>query len=122
MLHISHLSKSFETLKAVDDISFDVNRGEIFGFLGPNGAGKTTTISMIAGLLKPDSGKILVDGMNLASDIQKIKKIMGVVPQEMAFYEELSARENLTFWGKLQGMGRKTIFQRLTYYIEKSWP
>jgi ABC-2 type transport system ATP-binding protein len=83
MLNISHLSKTFETLKAVDDISFDVGEGEIFGFLGPNGAGKTTTISMIAGLLKPDSGKIQIDNMDLKTNIRKIKKIMGVVPQEI---------------------------------------
>jgi ABC-2 type transport system ATP-binding protein len=120
MLNISHLSKSFETLKAVDNISLDVGRGEVFGFLGPNGAGKTTTISMIAGLLKPDSGKILVDGMNLSSDIQKIKKIMGVVPQDMAFYEELSAKENLLFWGKLQGLGKKILAERISVYMEKT--
>ncbi len=108
MLNISHLSKSFDTLKAVDNISFDVQKGEIFGFLGPNGAGKTTAISMISGLLKPDSGKILIDGMDLNTDIKKIHKIMGVVPQDMAFYEELSARENLHFWGKLQGVGKNS--------------
>jgi len=120
MLNISHLSKTFDTLKAVDDVSFDVDKGEIFGFLGPNGAGKTTTISMIAGLLKPDSGKIQIDDMNLKTDIQKIKKIIGVVPQEMAFYEELSAKENLLFWGKLQGVERKTLFERIGYYLEKT--
>jgi len=120
MLNISHLSKTFDTLKAVDDISFAIGDGEIFGFLGPNGAGKTTTISMIAGLLKPDSGKIQVDNMDLKSDIQKIKKIMGVVPQEMAFYEELSAKENLFFWGKLQGLGRNILSERTTYYLDKT--
>lgn len=120
MLKISHLSKTFDSLKAVDDISFDVGEGEIFGFLGPNGAGKTTTISMIAGLLKSDSGKIQIDNMDLKTDIQKIKKIMGVVPQEMAFYEELSAKENLLFWGQLQGMGRKLLSERISYYIEKT--
>ena len=120
MLNISHLSKTFETLKAVDDISFAIDDGEIFGFLGPNGAGKTTTISMIAGLLKPDSGKIQIDNMDLKSDIQKIKKIMGVVPQEMAFYEELSAKENLFFWGKLQGLGRNILSERITYYLDKT--
>jgi len=120
MLNISHLSKSFDTLKAVDDISFDVQKGEIFGFLGPNGAGKTTTISMISGLLKPDSGKIFIDGMDLNTQIKKINKIMGVVPQDMAFYEELSARENLHFWGKLQGLGKKLLNERINYYLEKT--
>ena len=120
MLNISHLSKTFETLKAVDDISFAIDDGEIFGFLGPNGAGKTTTISMVAGLLKPDSGIIQIDNLDLKTDIQKIKKIMGVVPQEMAFYEELSAKENLFFWGKLQGLGRNILSERITYYLDKT--
>jgi ABC-2 type transport system ATP-binding protein len=88
MLQISHLSKSFDSLKAVDDISLEVKKGEIFGLLGPNGAGKTTTISMVANLLRPDSGKIFIDSLDLESELKKIKKIMGVVPQEMAFYEE----------------------------------
>lgn len=120
MLSISHLSKSFDTLKAVDDISFDVKKGEIFGFLGPNGAGKTTTISMISGLLQPDTGKILIDGMDLNTDIRRIKKIMGVVPQDMAFYEELSAKENLRFWGKLQGVEKKLLNERIAYYLKKT--
>ena len=120
MLSISHLSKSFDTLKAVDDISFDVKKWEIFGFLGPNGAGKTTTISMISGLLQPDTGKILIDGMDLNTDIRRIKKITGVVPQDMAFYEELSAKENLRFWGKLQGVEKKLLNERIAYYLEKT--
>jgi len=120
MLKISHLSKSFESLKAVDDISLEVKEGEIFGFLGPNGAGKTTTISMISGLLKPDAGKIIVDTLDLETQLRKIKKIMGVVPQDMAFYEELSAKENLLFWGKLQGVSRKTLDDRIQYYLEKT--
>ncbi len=120
MLNISHLSKSFNSLKAVDDISFEVDKGEIFGFLGPNGAGKTTTISMISGLLKPDSGKIIIDGLDQDTNIKKIKKLMGVVPQDMAFYEELTAKENLSFWGKLHGMGKKTLNERMAYLLTKT--
>lgn len=120
MLQIDHLSKSFETIKAVDDISFEVAEGEIFGFLGPNGAGKTTTISMIAGLIKPDSGKIRVNSLDLDGDLKKIKRLMGVVPQEMAFYEELTAKENLFFWGKLYGIGKKELDDRIQYYLEKT--
>lgn len=118
MLRIKHLSKTFDSIKAVDDISLEINKGEIFGFLGPNGAGKTTTISMISGLLKPDSGKIVVDSLDLKSNLQSIKKMMGVVPQEMAFYEELSAKENLLFWGKLQGVKRKILEERIYTYLE----
>jgi ABC-2 type transport system ATP-binding protein len=120
MLQIDHLSKSFEKIKAVDDISFEVAEGEIFGFLGPNGAGKTTTISMIAGLIKPDSGKIRINSLDLDGDIKKIKRLMGVVPQEMAFYEELTAKENLLFWGKLYGVRKKELDERVEYYLEKT--
>jgi ABC-2 type transport system ATP-binding protein len=120
MLHIEHLSKTFDTIKAVDDISFEVAEGEIFGFLGPNGAGKTTTISMIAGLLKPDSGKIRIGSLDLDGDLKKIKRLMGVVPQEMAFYEELTAKENLLFWGKLQGVRKKKLEERVQYYLGKT--
>ncbi len=118
MLRIEHLSKTFDTIKAVDDISLEIQKGEIFGFLGPNGAGKTTAISMIAGLLRPDSGKIVVDSMNLENNLRSIKKIMGIVPQDMAFYDELSARENLLFWGKLQGVKRKILETRIEAYLK----
>jgi ABC-2 type transport system ATP-binding protein len=120
MLNISHLSKSYESIKAVDDISLEIGEGEIFGFLGPNGAGKTTTLSMIAGLLKPDGGRITIDGMDLDKDIRKIRKIMGIVPQDMASYEELTARENLAFWGKLHGLGRRDLKNRIEFYLEKT--
>ena len=120
MLKIEHLSKAFDTNIAVNEISFEVRTGEIFGFLGPNGAGKTTTISMIAGLLTPDSGQIYIDSMNMEGNLNKIKRLMGVVPQEMAFYEELSAKENLHFWGRLQGVKKKTLDERIQYYLEKT--
>lgn len=118
MLRIEHLSKTFDAIKAVDDITLETQKGEIFGLLGPNGAGKTTAISMIAGLLKPDAGKIIVDSMDLESNLQNIKKIMGVVPQDMAFYEELSAKENLLFWGKLQGVKGKILEARIDTYLK----
>jgi len=120
MLKISHLSKSFDSLKAVDDISLEVRKGEIFGFLGPNGAGKTTTISMIAGLLKPDGGRIVIDSFDLETHLHEIKKMMGVVPQEMAFYEDLTAKENLIFWGKLNGLSKKVLNERIRHYLEKT--
>lgn len=120
MLQIENLSKAFGTLKAVDDISFEATEGEILGFLGPNGAGKTTALSMIAGLLKPDSGKIRIDSLDIDRDLRKIKKLMGVVPQEMAFYEELTAKENLIFWGKLYGIKKKDLDERVHYYLKKT--
>lgn len=95
-------------------------KGEIFGFLGPNGAGKTTTISIVAGLLKPDGGRIVIDSFDLETHLHEIKKMMGVVPQEMAFYEDLTAKENLIFWGKLNGLSKKTLNERIRHYLEKT--
>jgi len=120
MIKISNLSKSYENIKAADDISLEVKKGEIFGFLGPNGAGKTTTISMISGLLRPDSGSIVIDSLNIKNRLKDIKKIMGVVPQDMAFYEELTAKENLLFWGRLQGVEKRLLGDRIEYYLKKT--
>ena len=104
LLRADQLSKRFDELVAVDRMSLEVREGEIYGLLGPNGAGKTTTISMICGLLKPDGGSILVDGKDFWSNPQAARRIMGVVPQEVALYEELSGRENLEFWGRMAGL------------------
>ena len=104
LLKVERLSKSFGAVRAVDSVSFEVRPGEIYGLLGPNGAGKTTSISMISGLLKPDSGEVFVAGASFWSDSQKAKSIMGAVPQELAIYEELSGRENLEFWGRMAGL------------------
>jgi ABC-2 type transport system ATP-binding protein len=101
MITVEGLSKRFGQLRAVDRISFRVARGELFGFLGPNGAGKTTTISMISGLLKPDEGTVFIGEYNLWESPKAAKRLLGLVPQEPAFYEEFSARENLLFWGRL---------------------
>jgi ABC-2 type transport system ATP-binding protein len=107
MLKVERLSKSFGAIRAVDAVSFEVRPGEIYGLLGPNGAGKTTTISMISGLLKPDAGEVSVAGAAFWSDPQKAKRIMGVVPQELAIYEELTGRENLEFWGRMAGLSSR---------------
>ena len=104
LLKVERLSKTFGAVRAVEDVSFEVGEGEIYGLLGPNGAGKTTTISIIAGLLKADGGRVLVAGTDFGSDPERAKKIMGVVPQEVALYEELSGRENLEFWGRIAGL------------------
>lgn len=107
MLKVERLCKSFGAIRAVDSVGFEVRPGEIYGLLGPNGAGKTTTISMISGLLKPDSGEVSVANSPFWSDAQKAKRIMGVVPQELAIYEELSGRENLEFWGRMAGLSAR---------------
>jgi len=104
MLELKGLCKRFGRIQAADSISFQVCPGQIYGLLGPNGAGKTTIISMVCGLLRPDSGQILIDGSDFWSDPQRAKRIMGVVPQEVAVYEELTGLENLEFWGRLAGL------------------
>ncbi len=104
MIEVNDISKSFGDVRAVDGVSFRVEKGEIYGFLGPNGAGKTTTISMISGLLEPDSGTISIGGEELTAKTTEVKRNLGVVPQEIALYDELSGRENLVFWGSLYGI------------------
>jgi ABC-2 type transport system ATP-binding protein len=103
------LVKSFGPVKAVDGVSFEVAKGELYGLLGPNGAGKTTTMSMLSGLLAPDEGRILFDGIDLAERPLEVKAQLGVVPQETALYETLNARENLRFWGGLYGLSGKRL-------------
>ena len=118
LLKVRGLAKSFGAIRAVDSVSFEVRPGEIYGLLGPNGAGKTTTISMVCGLLKPDSGEVVVSGTPFASDPQRAKRIMGVVPQELALYEELSGRENLEFWGRIAGLSTAEARIRATELLE----
>lgn len=104
MIQVDNLHKRFAELQAVAGISFEVAAGEIYGLLGPNGAGKTTTLSMLSGLLAPDEGRIRFDGVDLASRPLEVKAMLGVVPQENALYEDLSAREHLNLWGGLYGL------------------
>jgi ABC-2 type transport system ATP-binding protein len=101
MLDIRGVRKSFGSTVAVDDVSFTVERGQLVGLLGPNGAGKTTTVSMIAGLAEPDRGDVLIDGRALGDDTDPAKRRLGLVPQELALYDELTARDNLRFFGAL---------------------
>src|SRR5205809_2301820 len=101
MLQINHVRKTFGSLVAVDDVSFALERGQLVGLLGPNGAGKTTTVSMIAGLVTPDKGDVLIGGHRLTGDTDPAKRKIGLVPQDLALYDELSARDNLRFFGAL---------------------
>ncbi len=98
---------------AVDEVSFVVREGEIFSLLGPNGAGKSTTLSMLSCLLKPTSGDAQIDGASILQAPQKVKAVIGVVPQEIALYPKLTAYENLIFWGRLYGMGGKALRKRV---------
>ena len=103
-IEVNNLEKSFGSLTAVDRVSFVVPVGSIFSLLGPNGAGKSTTISILSGLLNADAGEAAVMGHSLRSDSQSARAALGVVPQEIALYPDLSARENLMFWGKMYGL------------------
>jgi linearmycin/streptolysin S transport system ATP-binding protein len=110
MIQVRSVSKSFGNIEAVCDVSFNINKGEIFGILGPNGAGKSTIVNILNTLVKPDRGDVIIDGVNIKGDGDTIKLIMGVVPQEIALYEELTAYENLMFWGGLYNIP-KTILR-----------
>jgi ABC-2 type transport system ATP-binding protein len=109
LLQVEALTKKFGDKTAVDGVSFHVDGGEIYGLLGPNGAGKTTTLSMLSGLLAPDAGRITFAGIDLAAEPLRCKGMLGVVPQEVAVYEDLSALENVRFWGSLYGLSGKAL-------------
>src|SRR4029453_16834779 len=109
MLDIKNIRKSFGPLVAVDDVSFSLAGGQLVGLLGPNGAGKTTTVSMIAGLLTPDRGEVLVGGKRLAGDTDPAKRRIGLVPQDLALYDGPTARDNLRFFGSLYNLTGRAL-------------
>lgn len=117
-IHVDNLHKDFGEVYAVKGVSFDVQRGEVFSLLGPNGAGKSTTISMLACLLRPTAGAAMVMGHSIIDQPQKVKARMGVVPQEIALYDDLSARENLDFWGKMYGLRGAELARRVDEVLE----
>jgi ABC-2 type transport system ATP-binding protein len=117
-IEVQDLYKSFDEVKAVQGVSFEVRQGQIFSLLGPNGAGKTTTISMLATLLRPDQGDALVMGNSIRKNPMAVKAVLGFVPQEIALYEDLSARENLTFWGKMYGLRGASLRTRVNEILE----
>jgi len=118
MIEAERLRKTFGELVAVDNVSFTARGGEIFGLLGPNGAGKTTTIGCISGLLTPTSGRVRVMGHDVARDGVAARRVLGLVPQEIALYEDLSATENLAFWGGTQGMRGAALRRRTQEVLE----
>lgn len=126
IIQIRELTKRYKGSDepAISDLSLDIMPNEIFGLLGPNGAGKTTTISILCGLFAPTSGEVTIDGLTIRRDLDKIRHIIGVVPQEIALYPTLTARENLTFFGNMYGLrGRELdnrIDENLTFFgLEK---
>lgn len=117
-IRIDHLEKSFGNIRAVNDVSFDVQRGQIFSLLGPNGAGKSTIISMLACLLEPSAGDAQVMGHSILQEPMQVKGKIGVVPQEIALYPDLTARENLAFWGKMYGLRGRRLNQAVERVLD----
>lgn len=113
LLEVSHLKKSYDGNLVVDDLSFSVDAGEIFGLLGPNGAGKSTTMMMIAGLRHADAGSVTIDGRTANGDDINRKLALGVVPQDLAVYPDLTARENLSFFGSIYGVRGARLRERI---------
>lgn len=118
MIQVQNLSKSFQNRQAVNDISFTIKEGEIFGLLGPNGAGKSTTLNMMNTILKSDAGTIHIDGKNSNENSKECKHLIGFVPQEISLYEDLSAYKNLLFWGNLYGIPSKKLKERIHTTLE----
>jgi ABC-2 type transport system ATP-binding protein len=119
ILEVKDLAKSYGDFTAVKGITFDIKEGEIFSLLGPNGAGKTTTISMLSTLYTPSSGDATIGGHSISKDPMAVKQVIGVVPQDLALYEDLTAKENLIFWGQMYGLSGKSLNSRVDEVLEQ---
>lgn len=119
ILHVQNLVKNYGDFKAVKGVSFSIEEGEIFSLLGPNGAGKTTTISMLSTLYNPTSGDATIGGHSITKDPMGVRGIIGVVPQDLALYEDLTARENLIFWGQMYNLSGKALHARVDEVLEQ---
>lgn len=118
MITVRSVSKSFGNIEAVKDVSFNIGKGDIYGILGPNGAGKSTIVNILNTLIKPDKGEVVIDGVNIKNNENTIKQILGVVPQEIALYEELSAYENMIFWGGLYNIPEPDLKTNVSHILE----
>src|SRR5512145_1300600 len=112
MIQLEHLTKEYNGVRAVNDLSTEIPDGEIYGLLGPNGAGKSTTILMLVGLINPTSGRCLINGLDVARDPIAVKQKIGYMPEDVGFYPTLSAEENLSYFGKLYGMDTTSCGKR----------
>jgi ABC-2 type transport system ATP-binding protein len=119
ILTVDRLCKKYGDFTAVNGISFDIREGEIFSLLGPNGAGKTTTILMLSTLFEPTSGEATIAGHSIRREPMEVRKVIGVVPQELALYEDLTAKENLVFWGQMYGLGGKSLEARVDEILDQ---
>lgn len=118
MIELNQVVKEYPKVRAVDGISLTIQEGEIYGLLGPNGAGKSTTIGMIATLIEPTAGEIFIKGMPLKREAGQIKKLIGLVPQEIALYPTLTAKENLEFWGKMYGLKGSQLKEKVAAILD----
>jgi ABC-2 type transport system ATP-binding protein len=121
IVEVQNLHKQYdppEGAKAVKGVSFEIQQGEIFSLLGPNGAGKTTLLSILSGLLTPTSGEALINKHSIIKEPKQVKQVLGLVPQEIALYNTLSARENLVFWGKMYGLAGQHLEERVAAALE----
>ena len=119
IIEVSNLNKFYGDFKAVNDVSFQIEQGEIFGFLGPNGAGKTSTINMMIGLSRPSSGSIEIDGIDAVKDIKKAQSIMGIVPDENNLYDDMNGYDNLCFCASIYGMRKVEREKRARELLEQ---
>lgn len=119
ILEVQNLAKNYGDFQAVKGVSFNIQEGEIFSLLGPNGAGKTTTISMLSTLYEPTSGDATIAGHSITKNPMQVKNAIGVVPQELALYEDLTAKENLIFWGQMYGLSGKDLSARVDEVLEQ---
>jgi ABC-2 type transport system ATP-binding protein len=119
ILQVENLIKNYGDFVAVKGISFDIKEGEVFSLLGPNGAGKTTTISVLSTLYAPTAGDAWVGGHSVSEDPMAVRRMIGVVPQELAIYDELTAQENLSFWGQMYGLSGRTLKARIEQVLEQ---
>ncbi len=119
ILEVHDLVKKYAELTAVKGISFNIQQGEIFSLLGPNGAGKTTTISVLSTLYQPTSGDARIAGFSVAKEPMAVREVIGVVPQDLALYEDLTARENLVFWGQMYNLSGKRLRARVDEVLEQ---
>ena len=117
-IEVRHLSRQFGAFTAVDDVSFDVRPGEIFGFLGSNGAGKSTTIRMLCGLLRPSSGGARVGGIDVAADPEGVKRRIGYMSQRFSLYESLTVDQNIAFFGGIYGLEAERLARRREFVLE----
>ncbi|MBK1810927.1 ABC transporter ATP-binding protein [Clostridium sp. YIM B02505] len=120
IVEVNNITKRFNDKLVLDNVSFNIKKGEIFGLLGPNGAGKSTLINLMVGLLKMDKGQVIIGGNDISKETIRAKERIGLVPQEIALFESLNAKENLEYWGGLYGLKGKLLKERIDEAIEIS--